>query len=163
MKTKLRELWQSRSPRDRAVALALALFVGASVYFLLVQAAERSRARLRASVAALRSQAERVEQQASELERLRAAPPATPSQSDLRTVIQAQANAAGVSRDSLRIEAIGDNQAKVSLGSVAFADWLTWVGMLQSQQVRLDACRIEALALPGLVSATATFTRTLPQ
>ena len=44
-------------------------------------------------------------------------------------------------------------------GAVAFADWLNWVASLTSQQVRLDACRIEALSTPGLVSVTATLVR----
>jgi type II secretory pathway component PulM len=47
----------------------------------------------------------------------------------------------------------------VTFGAVAFAAWLAWVERLQSQQVRVDACRIEALATPGLVSAAATLVR----
>jgi len=44
-------------------------------------------------------------------------------------------------------------------GAVGFADWLNWVAGLTSQQVRLDACRVEALSTPGLVSVTATLVR----
>mgnify|MGYP003704723109 CR=1 FL=1 len=47
----------------------------------------------------------------------------------------------------------------VVFGSVAFADWLTWVGGLQSQQIRLESSRIEALSTPGLVGITASFAR----
>jgi general secretion pathway protein M len=44
-------------------------------------------------------------------------------------------------------------------GAVAFADWLDWIAGLESQQVRLEAGRIEALSTPGLVSVTATLVR----
>jgi type II secretory pathway component PulM len=46
---------------------------------------------------------------------------------------------------------------------VAFADWLGWIAALESQHVRLEAARIEALAAPGLVGVTATFARSRPQ
>jgi type II secretory pathway component PulM len=42
---------------------------------------------------------------------------------------------------------------------VSFADWLAWLATLQSQQVRVEAARVEALATPGMVSVTATLTR----
>ena len=51
----------------------------------------------------------------------------------------------------------------VVFGAVAFADWLNWIAALKSQHVRLDACRIEALSTPGLVSVTATLIRAKPQ
>ena len=161
--TRIRELWQARAPRERMVVAVLACVLGAALYVLLVQSAGRARTQLRASITVLQSQASRVEQQAGELERLRGAPPATPSQTDLRTQILTQARAAGLPRDLLSIDAQGDNQVKVSVSSVAFPEWLAWVAALQAQQVRLDACRIEALTVPGIVSATATFARAKPQ
>jgi general secretion pathway protein M len=52
----------------------------------------------------------------------------------------------------------------VVFGAVPFADWLNLVVGLKSQQVRLDTCRIEALATsPGLVSVTATLVRAKPR
>ena len=44
-------------------------------------------------------------------------------------------------------------------GAVAFADWLDWIASLGSQQVRLYACRIEALPEAGMVGVTATLQR----
>lgn len=159
MRARLRRLWESRAPRERAVIAALTAVLGAALYLWLVQSADRARGQLRTTVTTLRAQAARVEQQAVEYERLRATPSATASSTDLRTLVQAQAAAAGVSRALQRIDAPDANQVQVVLGSVAFAHWLNWVGGLQLQQIRLDTCRIEALSTAGLVSVTATFTR----
>ncbi len=163
MRAQLRTLWESRAPRERMVVAALAVVLGAALYLWLVQSADRARVQLRTTVTTLRAQATRLEQQAVELERLRGAPATPASQTDLRTLVQAQAGAAGLARALARIDAPDANQVQVVFGAIAFADWLNWVASLQSQQVRLDACRIEALSMPGLVSVTATFIRAKQQ
>lgn len=159
MRARLRRLWESRAPRERTVVAVLTAALGVVLYLWLVQSADRARGQLTTTVTTLRAQAARLEQQAAEYERLRATPPATASSTDLRALVQAQAGAAGLSRALQRIDAPDANQVQVVLGAVAFADWLNWVASLQSQQVRLDTCRIEALSTAGLVSVTATFTR----
>ena len=163
MKARLRKLWESRAPRERAVIAALGVMLGVVLYVALVQTGWRARAQLRASVTTLRGQAARLEQQAAELERLRAAPALSASQTDLRTLVQAQAVAAGLSRALVRIDAPDADQVVVVFGAVAFADWHTWIAGLTSQHVRLDACRVEALSTPGPVSVTATLVRATPQ
>lgn len=164
MKERLRNLWQSRAPRERVVIIALAAILGAALYLWLLQSAGRARLQLGSSVSALRAQAARLDRDADELQHLRAAPAVTLSQTDLRALVQAQAGAAGLSRGLLRNDALGANQVQVEVefGAVAFADWLALVAGLQAQQVRLDTCRIEALSTPGLVSVTATFARAKP-
>ena len=163
MKAKLRTLWQSRAPRERVVIAVLAVLAAVASYLWLLQSADRAHTRLRATVPALRAQAARLEQQAGELERLRAAPPVASSKTDLRTLVQAQAGAAGLSRALVRIDAPDANQVVVVFGAVAFADWLNWVAGLTAQQVRLEVCRVEALSTPGLVSVTATLVRSAGQ
>jgi general secretion pathway protein M len=155
----LRKIWESRAPRERTVVAVLTAVLGVALYLWLVQSADRARGQLKASVTTLRAQAAGLEQQAAEFERLRATPPATASSTDLRTLVQAQAGAAGISRALQRIDAPDANQVQVVLGAVAFADWLNLVVSLQALQVRLDTCRLEALSTPGLASVTATFTR----
>lgn len=137
----------------------LAVVLGTASYFWLVQAGGRAHMRLGASVTTLRAQAARLEQQAVELVRLRATPATAVSQTDLRSLVQAQAGAAGLSRALVKIDAPDASQVIVVFGAVAFADWLNWVASLNSQQVRLDMCRIEALSAPGMVSVTATLRR----
>lgn len=163
MKAKLRKLWESRSPRDRMVIVILAAVVGALLYVWLVQSANRARTQLGSSVFALRAQAMRLDLDATELARVRAAPVPPAPQTDLRTQLQAQAAAAGLTSALLRIEVVDTNQARVVFGSIAFADWLAWVAGLQPQHIRLDTGRIEALSTPGLVGVTATFIRAKPK
>jgi len=163
MKARLRQLWESRSPRDRVLIAALAAIVAVVLYLSLVQSAYRARAQLGSSVSVLRAQALRLDSDANELARVRAAPALPAAQTDLRTQVQAQAGAAGLTRALLRIDARDADQVQVVFGSVAFADWLAWVATLQAQHIRLDTGRVEALSTPGLVSVTATFTRAKPQ
>lgn len=163
IKTRLREIWESRAPRERMIIAVSAAVLAAALYVGLVDTATRERERLRASVTSLRSQANLLEQQAAELERLRAAPTITASQTDLRTLVQAQANAAGLAQALVRIDVRDDDQVVAVFGAVGFANWLSWITSLQAQQVRLDSCRIEALSTAGLVSVTATLARTKPQ
>lgn len=162
MKVQLHKIWGSRAAWERAIIGVLSLILLAVLYAWLVQSAGRAREQLRADVTILRSQVIGIEQQAAELGRLRAAPALSASQTDLRTLVQAQADAAGLSRELVRIEAPAADQVVVVFGAVAFADWLNWIAGLRSQHVRLDVCRIEALSMPGLVSVTATLARAKP-
>jgi general secretion pathway protein M len=163
MKAALRRAWESRAPRERLVIAVLAAVLGAACYLWLLHSADQARGRLGASVAALRTQAALLEQQAAEYQRLQAmeAPPASPT--DLRTLVQARADAARLSGALTRIDAPDADHVRVTFGAVSFADWLGWIAALQAQHLRLEAARIEALAAPGLVSVTATFARSRPQ
>ena len=159
MKAQLRKAWESRAPRERAVIVALAALLGVVLYGWLVQSAGQARVQLRTSVTSLRAQAARLDQQALEYGRLRVAPAAAVSPTDLRTLVQAGVGDAGLARALVRIDAPDADQVVVVFGAVAFADWLNWIAGLKSQHVRLDACRIEALSTLGLVSVTATLVR----
>lgn len=133
-------------------------------YVALVVSAQRARVPLRSSVTTLQGQAARLDQHALEYARLRGAPRATASSTDLRTLVQDRIGQAGLTSALVRIEAPDRDQAVVVFGAVAFADWLNLIVALQSQQVRLDTCRIEALATaPGQVGVTATLVRAKPQ
>ncbi len=162
MNARLRTAWESRSPLERTILAVLAVLLGVALYAALFESAGRNRALLHASISSLRTQAARLDAQALEYGRLRAAPAVTASPTDLRTLLQARAGEAGLASALLSIEAADANQAKVVFGAVPFADWLSWVATLQAQQVRIEQCRIEALATPGLVSVNATFTRAQP-
>lgn len=159
MRARLRKIWESRSPRDRVLIAILAAVVATVLYLWLAQSAQRARTQLGASLSILRAQAVDLERNAAELERVRALPVPPAAQTDLRTLIQARADSAGLARALVRIDAPDANQVQVVFGAVAFADWLTWVTNLQAERIRLDTGRIEALSTPGMVGVTATFTR----
>lgn len=159
MKRRLNNAWQSRSPRERTFVAILAVILGVALYVWLVQSAGEARTRLQANVMILRAQAGTLEQQALELERLRATPTTPVSRSDLGAQVQAQVDAAGLGHALARIDAADANQVVVAFGALAFADWLDWVASLNAQHVRLAACRIEALPESGMVSVSATLLR----
>jgi general secretion pathway protein M len=163
MRTRLRKIWESRSPRDRVLIAILAAVVAAVLYLWLMQSAQSARTQLGASLSVLRAQAMRLDLDATELARVRAMPVPPAAQTDLRTLIQARADAAGLARALVRIDAPDANQVQVVFGAVAFAEWLAWVASLQAERIRLDTGRIEALSTPGMVGVTATFTRAKPQ
>ncbi len=163
MRARLRQLWESRSPRDRVLIAILAAVVAAVLYLWLAQSAQRARTQLGASLSVLRAQSIRLDLDATELERVRAMPLPPAAQTDLRTLIQSRAEAAGLARALIRIDAADANQVQVVFGAVAFAEWLAWVASLQAERVRLDTGRIEALSTPGMVGITATFTRAKQQ
>jgi general secretion pathway protein M len=163
MRARLRKIWESRSPRDRVLIAILAAVVAAVLCLWLAQSAQRARTQLGASLTVLRAQAIRLDLDATELARVRAMPVPPAAQTDLRTLIQARADAAGLARALVRIDAPDANQVQVVFGAVAFAEWLAWVASLQAERIRLDTGRIEALSTPGMVGVTATFTRAKPQ
>lgn len=159
MKAVLRNAWTSRSPRDRAIVIALAIVVSLSLYAALLVGANRARPQLQSSVLALRTDAARLETFAAEVERLRTVRPPTPSQADLRALVQAQAASAGLAGSLVRVDAPDAGRVQVVFGAVAFPDWLNWVAALDAQGIRLESCRVEALSKPGQVSVTAGFVR----
>jgi general secretion pathway protein M len=159
----LRQLWASRAPRERMILAVLAAILGAACYLWVLHSADRGRAQLRTSVAALRTQAALLERQAAEQQRLRATPVPSASPTDLRTLVQARLDAARLSGALTRIDAPDAGHVNIALGAVSFAEWLGLIAALQAQQVRLDAARVEALAAPGMVSATATLARASAQ
>jgi len=163
MKAALRRAWGSRAPRERVVIAAAAAVLGVASYVLVVHSADRGRGQLRTSVATLRTQAAILDQQAAEHARLRATPAPAVSPTDLRALVQARVDAAGLSRALTRIEAPDADHVNVAFGAVPFDGWLGLIAALQAQQVRLETARIEALAAPGLVSVTAGFSRSRPQ
>jgi general secretion pathway protein M len=163
MRARLRKLWESRSPRDRVVIAILAAVVGAALFLWLAQSAYRARTQLGASLSVLRAQATGLNLDAAELERVRAIPAPPASQTDLRALVQARAEAAGLARALVRIDAPDANQVQLVFGAVAFPEWLAWVASLQAEHIRLDTGRIEALSTPGMVGVTATLTRAKPQ
>ena len=159
----MRKAWLSRSPVERVVIAALALVLCAAGYVLLLQSAERGRGQLRTSVAALRTQAVILDRQAAEHQLLRATPVPPSSTTDLRALVQARADAARLSGTLTRIEVLDADHVQVVFGALPFSDWLGWIAALQAQHVSLETARLEALAAPGMVSATATLSRARAQ
>ncbi|GEM_PF-1068814 len=163
MKTRLHSLWSSRTAGERtAMAVALAIIV-ILLYVWLLQSATQARTRLKTAVATLQAQTAQLEQQSLEYAKLRAAPLPTASSTDLRTLVQSQVDTAGLSQVLLKIDVQDSHRLQVTFGATPFAAWLDWTQALQSQQIRIESSRIEALSTAGLVSITATLARSQSQ
>ena len=158
MRAQVRKAWEARTPHERAVLVALAVVLLAAILVSFVRTASEARSRLRPSVTALHGQLAHLEEQAREIERLRAAPPVAASQSDLRALVQSRMGAT-LSGALVRVDALDADRVEVAFGAVSFSDWLNWLAGLKALQVRVAASRIESMSSPGLVSATATLER----
>ena len=159
MMARFSEAWHSRAPLERAIIAILLASLAVGLYAWLAWSGGQARDRLHARLPLLEAQAARLDAQALEYARLRAAPPATASPGSLRMLVQARVVDAGLAPALVSIDAIDANQVRVVFAALPFAGWLAWVAGLQAQGVRLDHCRIEALAAPGLVGVSATFMR----
>jgi len=159
MRAALRSAWASRGARERVALIALAAIVGVAAYAWLLHSAGRGREQLRASVAILHTQGALLERQAAEHDRLRAAPAAPASQTDLRALVRARVDAARLSGALTRLDAVDADRVQVAFGALPFAEWLAWLAALEVQHVQVEAARIEALSAPGMVSASATLVR----
>jgi type II secretory pathway component PulM len=151
--------WLACAPRERRTIAALIAILAIALFAWLAHSIQKSRAELRNTIPALRARADLVNQQAAEFERLRAAPGATVSPADLRSLVQGSTGTAGLSRAVTSIEAFDTDHVKIVFGAVAFADWLGWVAGLETLRIQIESCRIEALSVPGTVSITAALVR----
>jgi type II secretory pathway component PulM len=163
MKNHWHDFWHARTPGEK-MALALTFAVAAAVlYAWLVQSTTEARTRLQVNVVSLRAQSAQLEQQSAEYARLRSTPVPTVAQTDFRTLIQTQADAAGLAQALIKINVQDVHRLQLTFGATSFAAWLDWAQALQLQQIRIEAARIEALSTPGLVSVTATLARSPSQ
>ena len=111
-----------------AAGISLVLFIW------LLHSATDARARLGASTVILQEQAARLEADATALEHIRGAPLPLLSSKDLRAVLQARIDAAGLGRTLVRLVADNPDQAQMVLGSIAFVDWLAF-GIFEAKTV----------------------------
>ena len=153
-----RTFWTQINSRERLVIVggALLLLI-VIVYFYLWQPLSQERLRLRARLPQLKLSATQMRANVDEVMRLKANLNQAPqSAQSLRTLLE-QSAAAYKLRDNLsQINTEGDNRIRLSLGSVPFDDWIQWLAQLQTQyRMRLESCRVEGLAQPGIVKIQA--------
>jgi general secretion pathway protein M len=121
MLEKLREWWQGRSARERSVmAVAVAALVVAVVWAYVWLPISAERARLVAALPTLRAQAQQVAQQATEVERLRAAARSRAGTGSPQRAIEEAMKAAGFGDGFAGVAAQGDGRLRVNLGVVPF-------------------------------------------
>jgi len=154
-----KKYWDARSLRERnvlrVIAGAAAPFV---VYFLLWQPAHTSVQKLRNSIPLLAKEVEGMKFQADEVERLRHRPkPALMDAASLKSAIEDSAarNNLGEAISSLTLQ--DPNAVRITLVSVSFEQWLSWLRSLQQeQQIRAESASVAMLSQPGMVKISAT-------
>jgi len=156
---RLRELWNERAPRERALlaggALAIALVV---LYLFLWQPGLAASQRLAGTLPKLRAQLELMRAQQSEIAALRKTAGAAAQGGDLRVLLQSSVQRAPFAKSVQRIDAASGERATVLVASANFDEWLRWVTEAQREAgARLERCRISALDTPGAVRAEASF------
>lgn len=157
MKDRLIQFWRTRAPRERLVlgggSALLVLALGYAYGWLPMQ---RDVAQLRQALPQLRVQAQKLQQDAQEVARLKAQPAVTQEAGSLVGAIEQRALASGLRE---RIESITPQDAshvRVVLPQVTFDEWIGWLGELHtSHGVRVESTRIEATDDAGMVSVDA--------
>jgi general secretion pathway protein M len=150
----LSRMLEERSPGERRV-----LFIIAAVVILAIAAAfiwlpiERSRARMRNELPALRASIAALEREAEEAKRLRALP-----------VLSRSAGETGAATTrplpGAQISLVDAKTVTVTGPDVAFGALLEWLAAAQSTQgLRVESARIEALPYAGRVRAEIRLSR----
>ena len=165
MNKRILNLWSSRAPAEKAATAVLAIVIGALLCFWFIHIAGQERNRLKVRVSTLKSQSATMDQQSSEYDQLKAASANKPSLApeDLRGVIQGLIDSTGLSTSLIKMDAADAGTVQISLNAVSFANWLAFARNLQTQQIRIETCRIEALPTADRVSITATLSSTRPR
>ena len=150
--------WQRLPAARRRLAVYAIAIIGGGFFMWFLQTLDHAHTALRRRVPALRAQAALLEQRAVEFTQLRARPPLASATVDLRALVQTELNAAGLAAQVDGLEVLEGGRVRVALATVAFADWLSLLERLQSQQVLVEVCSVQTLAMRGRVQASATLT-----
>jgi general secretion pathway protein M len=128
-------------------AAVLALMLG---YALVWYPAQRSVAKLEATLPRMRMDLNVMQRQSTEIARWRQS--AAKAKLDVAGALAAvQATAAKRGLGTLdRVETMGTDRVRVVLVAAAFEPWLAWVDQLQREhQLVIDVARIDAIERPG--------------
>ena len=149
--------WRTRSLREQYVLAAGGTLILAVLLALYVVAPlNKERARIRAALPELRSEAIAFDAAAAEAQRLKPlASRGSPTQ-DMRAVLRETAAAMQIDANALVIEPDAPGQARIQLARVPFARFAAWVDALQrGHKLRLNTASIRALPETGMVSIEA--------
>lgn len=151
--------WDTRSPQERKVLKLIGWFlIPVLLYFVLWQPAHLAVRKLRASVPALYIQAERLRNQADEVELLRHRPkPALLDAAALKSSIEDSAVRHSMRESISTLDLQETHAVRISFVSVSFEQWLLWLRALQQEQhIRADSVNVAMLPQAGMVKISAT-------
>jgi general secretion pathway protein M len=127
----LRELWNSREPRERAViAVGLGALIIAALWAWVWHPLASDRARLVAALPQLRAQVQQVARQGAEVERLRSAARSRGAVPAPDEAIAMTAKSLGIGEAVATVTELGEGRVQVALKPVAFDALVSMLGEL---------------------------------
>jgi general secretion pathway protein M len=151
-----RDLWDSRSARERRTLLTSGVVLAILLVFALVWLPlERTRTRLTQAMPQVRASIEQLKRDADEVKRLKSiAPTVTGTPPSLVTLATQNA------LTGAQVSVPDDKHVHVVANDVGFTRLLDWLVSVQSTHaLRVESARIEALPLTGRVRVDLTLTR----
>ena len=155
----LSRFWSARSGRERSVLAAGGTAVAVlALYGFLWEPGLEARRALSTSLPKLRAQVEDMRLQQKEIATLRKTLVVSAQGAELAPLLRASAEQRSLARSIERIEPRPGGKVLVMAGAMRFDEWLDWLRALHEEfGIRLDSCRVDALAQQGLVRVEATF------
>jgi general secretion pathway protein M len=149
-----RARWKALGPRERRVASALAVFLGAALFYLLVwNPIESGLARARARLPAVQAQLAGAQEQAARVASVRATPRVTPPANPSAALGEA-AERHGLREQLKRVDAEGAGAVRVQIEGASFSALMAWLVDLQQQTgLRAESATLDRHANPGTVNA----------
>lgn len=149
--------WQKLAPRERQViSWGGAVLLAGVMYAYLWQPLSADRAKLRATLPQLRSNAAAIAAQSEEVRQLRNNPRVSLSGPALLAAIQRDIDEARVGGNSAQISLLDESRSSITFQKVSFESWTELTSHLQNNQyIRLESCTVAALAEPGVVRVQA--------
>jgi len=149
-----RARWQALGARERRVASALAVALGAALFYLLLwNPVESGLARARPRLASVQAQLARVQEQANRVTKVRATPRVAPPANPAVALGQA-AERNGLREQLKRVDAEGPGAVRVQIEGASFTALMAWLTELQEQTgLRAESATLERHANPGAVNA----------
>jgi general secretion pathway protein M len=151
--------WDARSVQEqKLLKVSVWLLTPLLLYLLLWQPAHSAVSKLQRSVPLLNMEAERLRNQAEEVEMLRhRAKPAMLDAVALKAAVEDSAARNGLREAVSSLELQQPNAVRISFAVVSFAQWLRWLSAMQQEQhIRADSVSVSMLLQPGMVKISAT-------
>jgi type II secretory pathway component PulM len=145
--------WNALGTRERNAASALAVFLGAVLFYLLIwMPVEGGLARSQARLASVQAQLAQVREQAALVASLRAAP-RVEGPADAASAVQEAAARNGLREQVKRVDAEGARSVRVQIEAVPFSALMSLLVELQQAGLRAENASLERNAKPGTVNA----------
>lgn len=153
----LKQKWQSLPTNDRRIYSILGFIVGlALVYAFIWLPSQQARSRLSASIQEKKAQLAQMRSQTEQVKTLQSAIKLSHSnQQGLKSAIDTSANLHGMSGKITKTEADAQGAINISIPSISFDEWVSWIAALQSEHhVRVSKCDIVNLGSAVKIEAT---------